>query len=641
MRSSLRLLIVTALAGMAMPAQAAIFTVNRTNQAGAGTLRAAITAANGVPGSTIQFAIPTTDGGYSAATGVFTISLNPALPAITATGTIIDGTTQAAAIGNTNPGVMGTGGTVGVDALALPTVNRPEILIVDGGSVAIGLDIQAANVTIRGLAIYGFGTAPGSDTSGNIRVGAGGSGALIEQNVLGSTAVSFTDPGAATRTGGDNIRVVSADNGIVRNNLIGFAAGKGIGLNTGANGWRVEGNEIRRNGIGNAGLGAVDVENTSGGAVVRGNLLTQSEGGGFDSSLSTGGGLVENNTISGNALGAGALLETAGVRLFGTGTIVDRNVISGNTGAGIMVTSGATGNLITRNAISGNGPGTGQIGIDLLRAADNQLLGTAPFVTQNDAGDADAGGNALLNFPVLTAALAGGGDLSLAGYARPGSVIELFVAAPDPSGFGEGLTYLVTLTEGSGADTDAATGTYTNPVNGLNQGTDTTNRFRFTIPAPPGVAVGTVLTATATLAGSTSEFSGNVTVRPSAEVTLLKSAVPGGPQPPGTELTYAVLMANAGSTTASSLVLQDSIPASTDFKIGSVTTNLGTSGLTASVSYSSDGGATWTYTPASGAGGAPAGFDGVATHIRWTFTGTLGFTVPNNQATMGFTTRIR
>ena len=46
MRSSLRLLIVAALAGVAMPAQSAVFTVTRTNQAGLGTLRAAIKVAS-------------------------------------------------------------------------------------------------------------------------------------------------------------------------------------------------------------------------------------------------------------------------------------------------------------------------------------------------------------------------------------------------------------------------------------------------------------------------------------------------------------------------------------------------------------------------------------------------------------------
>lgn len=321
--------------------------------------------------------------------------------------------------------------------------------------------------------------------------------------------------------------------------------------------------------------------------------------------------------------------------------MVERNVITANAGAGILVTSGSTGNVISRNSISGNGPANGQLGIDLLAAAANQSLGSAPFVTLNDAGDADAGGNGLLNHPVLSGAILSGGSVILTGYARPGSLLELFLAAPDPSGFGEGATYLLSLTEGSGGDGDATTGTYVSPVNGLTVGTDTTNRFRFSIPTPPGVAAGTILTATATLGGQTSEFSGQVSVGLPANITLLKSIAPAGPQPPGADLSYSVLMTNTGSTPAGTIVLQDPVPAGTDLKVGSASTSPGTSGLTAVVEYSSDGGVTWTYAPAGGAGGAPAGYDRMATHIRWIFSGNLGATAPANQCGAGFVARIR
>ena len=49
-------------------------------------------------------------------------------------------------------------------------------------------------------------------------------------------------------------------------------------------------------------------------------------------------------------------------------------------------------------------------------------------------------------------------------------------------------------------------------MNGLAQGGDNTTRFRFTLAAPSGVVPGVSLTATATLAAATSEFSGLVTV---------------------------------------------------------------------------------------------------------------------------------
>jgi uncharacterized repeat protein (TIGR01451 family) len=68
--------------------------------------------------------------------------------------------------------------------------------------------------------------------------------------------------------------------------------------------------------------------------------------------------------------------------------------------------------------------------------------------------------------------------------------------------------YLATLVEGSAADLDATTGAYSGTINGVDQGSDNTNKFRFTIATPSGLGIGMFVTATATLAGATSEFSG-------------------------------------------------------------------------------------------------------------------------------------
>jgi uncharacterized repeat protein (TIGR01451 family) len=124
-------------------------------------------------------------------------------------------------------------------------------------------------------------------------------------------------------------------------------------------------------------------------------------------------------------------------------------------------------------------------------------------------------------------------------------------------------------------------------------------------------------------------------------VDLLKSVTPAGTQPPGTDLAYTVTFTNTGGSAAESFVVTDPIPANTDFKVGSVTTDLGTTGLTVTVAYSNDGGITWTYTPVSGAGGAPAGYDRVVTNVRWSLTGNLSQVSPNNTGSLGFTVRIR
>ncbi|HKQ53248.1 MAG TPA: DUF11 domain-containing protein, partial [Pyrinomonadaceae bacterium] len=110
---------------------------------------------------------------------------------------------------------------------------------------------------------------------------------------------------------------------------------------------------------------------------------------------------------------------------------------------------------------------------------------------------------------------------------------------------------------------------------------------------------------------------------------------------PGSDLSYVITFTNTGGSSASSFVITDPIPANTDFKVGSVTSSLGTTGLTVAIAYSNNGGATWVYVPASGAGGAPAGYDRNVTHVRWSFGGSLPQAAPNNTGNVGFTVRIR
>lgn len=116
---------------------------------------------------------------------------------------------------------------------------------------------------------------------------------------------------------------------------------------------------------------------------------------------------------------------------------------------------------------------------------------------------------------------------------------------------------------------------------------------------------------------------------------------PALPALPGSDLAYVITFTNTGGSSASNFVITDPIPTNTDFKLGSVTTSLGTTGLTVTVAYSNTGGATWVYVPVSGAGGAPAGYDRNVTHVRWSFGGSLSQTAPNNTGNVGFTVRIR
>jgi uncharacterized repeat protein (TIGR01451 family) len=115
-------------------------------------------------------------------------------------------------------------------------------------------------------------------------------------------------------------------------------------------------------------------------------------------------------------------------------------------------------------------------------------------------------------------------------------------------------------------------------------------------------------------------------------------------QLPGTDVNYRITFVNNGDTAAQQFVLIDPDPSTalklnsnTDFKVGSVVTVLG-SLTSAAVAYSNDNGATWSYTPASGAGGAPAGYDRNVTHVRFNFAGSL---TSGSSGSVTFTTRIR
>ncbi len=93
------------------------------------------------------------------AAGVAVITLTAALPAIAGTSTRLDGTTQTVNVGNTNGGTLGTGGTVGVDAIPLPTFPRPEVQLSAAGTV---LTVSGGGSGVLGLALQpGLSTAVG------------------------------------------------------------------------------------------------------------------------------------------------------------------------------------------------------------------------------------------------------------------------------------------------------------------------------------------------------------------------------------------------------------------------------------------------------------------------------------------------
>ena len=203
------------------------------------------------------------------------------------------------------------------------------------------------------------------------------------------------------------------------------------------------------------------------GSIIPGNIIGLDATGTFD--LGNGGDGVEISNSPLNRIG-GSSIEA-------------RNVISGNTGNGVLISgASAAGNAIRGNAIFANAG----LGIDL----------NADGVTANDPVDGDTGPNGLQNFPVLSAAL----TVSTTATNVVGSFNSLpnstyavdFYAntTSDSSGHGEGERFLGTTT----VTTDAAGNTYFNTVVGPS-------------------SVGEFITATLIAAdGSTSEFSANTLI---------------------------------------------------------------------------------------------------------------------------------
>ena len=114
------------------------------------------------------------------------------------------------------------------------------------------------------------------------------------------------------------------------------------------------------------------------------------------------------------------------------------------------------------------------------------------------------------------------------GWSRPGATIEWFLTdvseGTAPTGdnqlglstdYGEGQTFIGSVIEGSVSDTDNTTGNYID----ADGNTDNTNKFKFTIPMPSGVVLTNLVTATATISNSTSEFSPVSTIKTYTVIT--------------------------------------------------------------------------------------------------------------------------
>jgi len=511
---------------------------------------------------TIVFAQTFPGAARDPVTGAFHIEIESPLPPLDDRGDAVDAT------GLTNPGAaIGTGGTVGTLGRALPTVPRPAVAILGqptGAAIPIGLDVRAADVQIRGIAISGFGNAANSDSSANVRLTATAARVLIERSVIGALANGVEPASIGQRnSNATGLRVVGAHDNVFSNNYLAFHTGPAFSLRGGALRNRVEANETLEAGMANPSLGAVGIEEGSRDHLIVGNRFARAAGAGLDMNLAPGFNQILENNITENGLGWPGMpvTETPGVRLFGENNLVRHNRIWGNYGPGVLVTSASRGNVIQENAISGNGripdralnPPSGAIGIDLSRSATADRTGDG--VNPNNGNNSETGtGNLGIDFPVIALVEEGASQTLVQGTAPAGARVDVYLAFDHPSGHGEGLTWL-------GATTAAGDGSWSALVS--------------------GAATGQPVTATATLAAAgTSEFSlravvtvANPAVSATKTGTVFNQGVaqpPGTPALPGDLIRYTITITNTGRGVARNLVVRDPIPANTTYRPGSL-----------------------------------------------------------------------
>jgi parallel beta-helix repeat protein len=357
---------------------------------------------------------------------------------------------------------------------------RPDIVLdgVNLGTGDSGLVLRTNNSTIATLDIrdFNFGASSGGGTGIVVDGSTGGFGDnnTIDDNYLTLNSNDTGLTGAIDLTG-------AADNNTFSNNTIEANFSDGIRFADSSN----AGNQVSNNSL---------LNNGDDGARLSGDGL------GFDNNTirlsqqlsSSACGLelnaVSNSTISANLIenngnqGGICLVDAAST----DNTVGPFNTIRNHAGPGIYSDiPGSVRNRFTRNSLSDNAG----LGIDLDRDG----------ITPNDPDDTDTGTNDLLNFPEIYNVGISLGQVVVTGETRQGATVEFFVVAADPTGYGEGVNFLGSGVEGSGADSNGAMG--------LND----SSAYQFTFSLPIGVLTcGDTITATATdPAGSTSEFSLN------------------------------------------------------------------------------------------------------------------------------------
>jgi hypothetical protein len=443
--------------------------------------------------------------------------------------------TGTAALGNGLDGVFVGGGAqrnrIGSNTDGVSDDLERNVI---SGNAGDGVRIQALGSSLNVVA----GNYVGTTKDGSSVLGNGGNGIFLNDapnNTVGGLTTAARD--------------------VIANNTV---SGIYI-LNTNATGNLVEGNYIGLDASGTVAMGnhndSITIDrapnNTVGGTTVgAGNVLAD----GNDSGVYIFGSTAMGNIVQGNLIGTdatgtvalgnhnnGVTIDTAFGNTIGGVAAGAANTIAFNANNGIAVVNDvSTGNAIRGNSIHDNGG----LGIDLGNDG----------VTLNDSSG-HAGPNLFQDFPLLSSAAAYGSTTVITGSltSAPNSsyTVELFSnPAADPSGYGQGQTFLV-------------------PTNVM---TDPSGLASFSVTVQVPVPIGQTITATATdAAGNTSEFSADTTVLAGTTTVVQSSASPTVfGQPVTFTATVSVAPPGSGTPTGTVSFLDGSTTLGTSPLIGGV-----------------------------------------------------------------------
>ncbi|MFQ6008719.1 MAG: hypothetical protein ACE5K8_07190, partial [Candidatus Zixiibacteriota bacterium] len=446
----------------------ATYTVTNTADSGPGSLRQAILNANANPGfDVINFNIP--------GAGVQTIFPLTPLPWLTdPAGVKIDGLTQpGSAIGSNPPQTLNL--KIELDGILCATAGPPH-------SVR-GLVCQSDNDTIQGLIVNNWWNCglsiQGGPTNEYARY------CMIRWNIVGMDSSGTVCKGngreqgtnlwsgiCITNSPADDITPAYAFLNTIQENLSSCNYTEGITILGPIQPGDVYSNFVLGNWVGTDINGTADRGNIHEGIclaegthdnLVRGNMSSGNDYDGiglqgYDNEPYAAPPIqTRRNTVDSNIVGldinlnplpntfAGITLGEYGPTQWGcadSNFIGPGNIVAENGWDGVAVWEddvnnfNADWNLITQNSIYDND----SLGIDLQN----------DYVTPNDPGDPDTGPNEEMNFPVITSAVYSGGNITVTGTLdnpTPNTAtVEVFEARLDPSGYGEGETYLGSAT---------------------------------------------------------------------------------------------------------------------------------------------------------------------------------------------------